>query len=530
MNPKLSNLPKHQNNMSPRSTPQVSALDMQYQSACLLMTSGQLQSARELFTEILKTDPTHLGTLINFAVLLTQTGYNSAAKTAYLQALVHHPKDLLAHINLANLYFQERNFKEAENYYDQVLSLVHSEHGENPIDKHVLSHYAHAHQGLALIHFEEGDQARADFHHSRGYSIEPVRDYAVIKGATSKNMLVLIGGRGGDVPWPSFVDQSYFAVHTLAIEHLSKSQGIMNPLHSYDLIFNAIGDADSSLVSLKAAQDWLEQGPYIENKNIKNAAVNNAATGQVNLSLKSSISSGTFGLINPPSAVVLTGRKSNSERFKKLPFVKTPLTTVIARKDFESAESLRKVMPLNFQFPVVFRSLGFQTGKHFEFASSVEELFLKSGDLPGAELLVMEFLNTRDEKGYYSKYRVMFIDGEMYPLHLALSKHWKVHYFSAAMKDSPENRGKEKFFLENMQLALGTTAITALKSIQNELGLDYAGVDFGLSAQGEVLVFEANATMIMALPGADEMWDYRRTPILNARKAAQQMLIRRASR
>ena len=98
------------------------------------------------------------------------------------------------------------------------------------------------------------------------------------------------------------------------------------------------------------------------------------------------------------------------------------------------------------------------------------------------------------------------------------------------MKDSPENRGKEKFFLENMQLALGTTAITALKSIQNELGLDYAGVDFGLSAQGEVLVFEANATMIMALPGADEMWDYRRTPILNARKAAQQMLIRRASR
>jgi len=36
--------------------------------------------------------------------------------------------------------------------------------------------------------------------------------------------------------------------------------------------------------------------------------------------------------------------------------------------------------------------------------------------------------------------------------------------------------------------------------------------------------------MIMALPGADEMWDYRHTPILNARKAAQQMLIRRASR
>ena len=149
-------------------------------------------------------------------------------------------------------------------------------------------------------------------------------------------------------------------------------------------------------------------------------------------------------------------------------------------------------------------------------------------DLPGGELLVMEFLNARDSHGYFNKYRVMFIEGKMYPIHLALSSHWKVHYFSAAMKDSPENRAKEQYFLEHMHEALGEPAIRALESIGRELGLDYAGVDFGLNEHGEILLFEANATMIMAAPPADEIWDYRRLSIQTARHAAQQMLIRKA--
>ncbi len=103
----------------------------------------------------------------------------------------------------------------------------------------------------------------------------------------------------------------------------------------------------------------------------------------------------------------------------------------------------------------------------------------------------------------------MTIDGELYPLHCAISSNWKIHYFTAEMADSAEHRAEDAAFLENMPQALGPLAITALQHIQKLLGLDYGGIDFGLNAKGELLVFEANATMVVNPPDAGECWKYR---------------------
>ena len=59
------------------------------------------------------------------------------------------------------------------------------------------------------------------------------------------------------------------------------------------------------------------------------------------------------------------------------------------------------------------------------------------------------------------------------------------------------------------------------------LGLDYAGVDFALGADGRVLLFEANATMALNPPDADPIWDYRRPAVEAAMQAATRMLQRR---
>jgi glutathione synthase/RimK-type ligase-like ATP-grasp enzyme len=60
------------------------------------------------------------------------------------------------------------------------------------------------------------------------------------------------------------------------------------------------------------------------------------------------------------------------------------------------------------------------------------------------------------------------------------------------------------------------------------LGLEYAGIDFGLRSDGAVLLFEANATMVIAAPAADPMWDYRRAAIERARLAAMDLVRTRA--
>jgi len=61
-----------------------------------------------------------------------------------------------------------------------------------------------------------------------------------------------------------------------------------------------------------------------------------------------------------------------------------------------------------------------------------------------------------------------------------------------------------------------------------ETGLDYAGIDFGLNADGSLLLFEANATMIIAPPPPDPMWDYRRAASERALDAARRMVLARA--
>jgi glutathione synthase/RimK-type ligase-like ATP-grasp enzyme len=67
-----------------------------------------------------------------------------------------------------------------------------------------------------------------------------------------------------------------------------------------------------------------------------------------------------------------------------------------------------------------------------------------------------------------------------------------------------------------------------LAAIGQTLGLDYAGVDFALSPDGSVLVFEANATMVIGPPGPEPIWDYRRRAAGEALEAAKRLLLDRA--
>ncbi|HEY3677702.1 MAG TPA: hypothetical protein VGL45_03215, partial [Bradyrhizobium sp.] len=124
--------------------------------------------------------------------------------------------------------------------------------------------------------------------------------------------------------------------------------------------------------------------------------------------------------------------------------------------------------------------------------------------------------------------RVMMIGGQIYPLHLAISRNWKVHYFTSDMADKPDHRAEEAKFLEDMPTVLGETAMAALQRICDALGLDYAGVDFGLAANGHLLLFEANATMVIAVPDSSERWGYRRTGINRIIDAVVAMILQKS--
>ena len=87
-----------------------------------------------------------------------------------------------------------------------------------------------------------------------------------------------------------------------------------------------------------------------------------------------------------------------------------------------------------------------------------------------------------------------------------------------------DHRAEDAEFLENMPGALGPRAMEALAHIQATLGLGYAGIDFGLSDSGDLLLFEANDTMVVNPPEPDERWACRRPAVERIFAAVRRML------
>jgi glutathione synthase/RimK-type ligase-like ATP-grasp enzyme len=298
---------------------------------------------------------------------------------------------------------------------------------------------------------------------------------------------------GGNIPTAPFLDDRVFLTSVIVTDYLDPA----SPLPPHRLIFNAIGDADLCQPALKAATRMVARA--------------------------------SAPVINDPRAVMETGRIGNSRRLRALQGVVTPRTLAMARRILAGPEGAGSIANHGLAFPLLLRSPGYHTGRNFVLVEAAAELSAAAASLPGDDLLVIEYLDARGEDGNARKYRVMMIDGQIYPSHLAISANWKVHYFTSDMADHPEYRREDAHFLRDMPAVLGSKAMTALERIRERLGLDYAGVDFGLGPDGDLLLFEANATMVIAPPGADERWAYRRDAIGKIRDAVVTMILQKSN-
>jgi hypothetical protein len=235
-------------------------------------------------------------------------------------------------------------------------------------------------------------------------------------------------------------------------------------------------------------------------------------------------------VINHPRAVQRTGRAANVERLRGLPNVVVPRMAVLPRQAVAGGEAAAVVANAGFAFPFLMRAPGFHTGRHFVRVENLEELAKAAAEFPGDDVCLIDQLDAHDGEEFFRKCRVMLIDRTIYPLHLAISRHWKVHYFRADMAESPENRLHDAAFLDDMPSVIGAHGMAALERINAALDLDYCGIDFAVNADGDILLFEANATMVMVPLSNDPKWDYRRPAFDKVFAAVRRMLMERSAR
>jgi glutathione synthase/RimK-type ligase-like ATP-grasp enzyme len=369
----------------------------------------------------------------------------------------------MARVNLGNLLLRANRHAEARAHYEAALK-------SDP-------DHAAAHQGMGAVLADEGDRDGAREHFQKGFRGHAVSTLPYRGQLPPIPLLQLVSSGGGNIPTAPFLDDSVFLTTVVVADHLDPA----TPLPPHALIFNAIGDADLCQPALEAAQRL-------------------TATAKV-------------PVINDPRAVMKTGRLDNATELARLPGVVTPKVLGVAKSRLTGPDGASWLADRGYSFPLLLRSPGYHTGRNFVLVEKAADLAAAAAELPGDELLVIEYLDARAKDGNARKYRVMMIGGKIFPLHLAISRNWKVHYFTSDMADKPDHRQEEMAFLQDMRGVLGEKAFAALHAICGRLGLDYAGIDFGVNADGDLLLFEANATMVIASPDNDPRWAYRRGAI-----------------
>jgi glutathione synthase/RimK-type ligase-like ATP-grasp enzyme len=449
------------------------------QKGFLLEQLGRVEEGEAAYRGLLEHEPAHRQALNQLGNLLFARGRTVEAFSLYVRAVALHPEDPMSLVNLGNLKLKDGDLPEARDLFERALKA-------NP-------GYRLAHGGMSFVLRDQGDMEQAAIHRAAAFRGNSVISLPYRGTQQPITVLELVSTMGGNVRTDQFLNDRVFKRFVVATEFYNHAVTVLPP---HDLVFNAVGDADSSASALSMAQHVLEHT--------------------------------RAPIINPPAAVQATGRCAVAERLASVPYVITPKTVMLPRELLSASDAEATLTKQGFAFPLLLRSPGFHGGEHFAKVEYAANLGASLADLPGEQLLVIQYLDARGHDGKSRKYRVMLVDGKFYPLHVAISENWKIHYFSAEMADHAEHRAEDHAFLKDMVSVLGPRAMTGLEQIQQTLGLDYGGIDFGLNEDGDILLFEANATMAVIVPDKGEQWDYRRPAVDNIYKAVWIMLREKA--
>jgi tetratricopeptide (TPR) repeat protein len=423
------------------------ALDTRFYYASFLRDHGRFDDAIATFESVLAVAPDHLETLVALGVVLARRGRRLDARAVFERAVARDGTQTGPLVNLANLLALD-DPERAATLYRAALERD---------ERHPA-----AHRGLCGLAAAAGNAATAARHREAGYAGGPFARLPYYGERMPVSVLALVSTDGGNIALETLLDPRVFLVQQVFVECYRDE-----PLPPHAAIVNAIADADRAPGALERA-----------------AAL--CANARV-------------PVINAPAAVARTGRVASAARLAGIPGTVVP-----------SASYVRRNLPAPGAFPLIVRVPGRHMGRGMLRADDAAAYAAALRSLPGPdELIAISYVETRSRDGAWRKYRVMCIDGVLYPLHLAIAARWDVHYFSAAMRERAAYRAEEERFLADPRAAIGALAWDALARIGALLDLPYAGIDFGLSADRRAVIFEANAAMTVLPPDPDPMFAYR---------------------
>jgi hypothetical protein len=199
--------------------------------------------------------------------------------------------------------------------------------------------------------------------------------------------------------------------------------------------------------------------------------------------------------VNHPRLIMSTDRETVARRLDGIPLCRIPKTMRLSGSVLAEAAESKALDGL--ALPLLVRIAGNHGGDDFEKFVDLDDVTDFVAKRPDVDYYVSEYVDYRSADGLFRKYRLICIDGELLPYHLAIHDDWKVHHFRTDMANQAWMRQEEESFLKDPHQVFDEPHQAALRAVAAATGLDYCGIDCALDCNGEIVVFETNAAMLV---------------------------------
>jgi glutathione synthase/RimK-type ligase-like ATP-grasp enzyme len=187
-----------------------------------------------------------------------------------------------------------------------------------------------------------------------------------------------------------------------------------------------------------------------------------------------------------------------------------------------------KVQPVDIlgegTYPIIARPVGSHAGHGLSKLDTPEAIRAYLQTQKGEGFSIARFVDYRGADGLYRKVRIVLIGGRPFLAHVAIGRHWMLHYLNAGMAESAAKRAEEAALMATFNIGFAARHREALADLAALAGLDYFAVDCAETQEGKLLVFETDTAMIVHDMDPPDLYPYKHPQMTRIFKAFRKML------
>ncbi len=443
------------------------------QEALRLRSIGDLRGALAVLDAAIDRSPPVAELFSNRGFIAAELGDRERARASYARAVELDPMLLAARLGFGAELYAVGELEGARSQYRLALGIDE----ENLV----------AHLAMYELELQLGNRAKALAHQKRALAVRQL--FSSIAPKERRRILALCapGDWFANTPVEFLIDRETTTLHKLFLTTPDKLATLRLP--TYDALFNAIGESSENVEVLLLAE----------------------------------IVAKMLGrpVVNDPLRVLETNRVRCARIASHIAGCNAPETIERSRAALQG-EAIDR--------PTIVRPIDSHAGKGARLVGNSDELRNYLNEIDGERFFLTPWVDYASPDGYFRKYRLVAVDGEIFPYHLAISSNWMVHYYSSSMKAEQWMREEERLFLENWRAVFPATAASALERLTESLGLEYVGFDCSLDREGRLLFFEADPAIIVHLTDDPELFRYKYEHVPKIFRAFERLIDRQHAR